>query len=210
MATKLGLYNAALRLIGERSLTSLTEEVAPRFFLDEIYTPALQYCLEQGYWNFAKRTVEASDVPSVEPTFGFSYAFTKPDDWLRTMMISADPRFSFPLQDYEDEQGYWYANVTPIYVAYVALDADYGLDLGKWPMTFTRFVEAHLAAEVCERISQNASKHEELRRMERARLGDARSKDAMNEPSRQPPQGRWARSRAGGWNNRSRWNGQLV
>lgn len=207
MATKLQLFNTALRLIGERSLASLTEAREPRYVLDEIYTPALYYCLEQGLWNFAKRTIEANDVPSVTPTFGFTYAFTKPDDWIRTVMMSGSPTFDPPLNDYEDEQEYWYANITPIYCSYVSNDDEYGFDLAKWPMTFTRFVEAHLAAEICERLTQNASKHDMLRKMERARLSDARSKDAMNEPARFTPMGRWARSRSNFRVDKRRWDG---
>jgi len=209
MATRLGLYNAACRLIGDQSLGSLTEDAERRRTLDQVYSDALIYALEQGYWNFAKRTIEASDVPSVVPVFGFQYAFTKPDDWVRTMMVSGDARFGTPLREYEDEHQYWYANVTPLYVGYVSKDPSYGLDLAQWPMTFTRFVEAHLAAEICERTSQNAAKHDLLRKMERARLMDARSKDAMNEPTRFPPSGSWTSSR-GGRSNRSGWNGSLI
>lgn len=210
MASKLELYNEALLLIGDQPLATLTEDAERRRSLDTIYTRACKYALEQGYWNFAKRTIEASDVPSVTPTFGFQYAFTKPDDWLRTAMISADPRFGDPLREYEDEQGYWWANVTPIYVTYISSDASYGMNTGEWPETFARFVEAHLAAQICERTSQNASKLDYLRKLERGRLMDARSKDAMNEPTRFPPAGRWTRSRSAGQVNRSRWNGQLV
>jgi hypothetical protein len=211
MATKLGLYNSAFRLIGDGSIASLSEDAERRRRLDEIYTDSLYYCLEQGYWNFAKRTIEASDVPSVEPTFGYAYAFTLPDDWIRTFMVSADPTFAFPLRHHEAEHGYWYADVTPLYVMYSSKDATYGMDLGSWPLTFTKYVEAHLAAEICDALTQGASKEESLRKLEFRRLRDAQSKDAMNEPTKAPPLGQWARSRHGGLGRtRSRWDGSSV
>ena len=37
MATKLGLYNRALRVLGETKLSSLSEAREPRYILDDIY-----------------------------------------------------------------------------------------------------------------------------------------------------------------------------
>ncbi|HET99682.1 MAG TPA: hypothetical protein ENH89_04810, partial [Aurantimonas coralicida] len=62
MATdQLALYNIALAAVGERSIASLTEGREPRRLLDEIWNRgagAIEYFLEQGYWNFAIRTVQ--------------------------------------------------------------------------------------------------------------------------------------------------------
>lgn len=198
MASKLALYNSALRLNGEAALSALTDAVEPRRVLDEVYAGALLYCLEQGYWNFAIRAIEASSVPSIEPTFNYSYAFTKPDDWLRTAGVWSDANESAALIEYAFEQGYYYANVDPIWIRYVSSDNEYGMDLGKWTQTFTKYVEAHLAAEICERLSDNTSKSQELRELEERRLRDAKSKDAMDGPARFPPLGAWASSRGGG------------
>lgn len=197
MATKLGIYNQALRLIGERSLASLTEAREPRRVVDEIWDESVNYCLEQGFFNFSIRSQEASASLTVEPAFGYTYAFEKPDDWIRTAAVSADPNFHMPLQDYNDEAQYWLANVDPLFVRYVSNDAAFGLDLTAWPETFTKYVATHIAAEICERLTQNASKHEELRRLEKMRRVDARSKDAMADPVGRPPPGSWVRSRGG-------------
>lgn len=209
MASKLALYNAALRLVGERSLASLTEAREPRYVLDEVYADAVMYCVEQGLWNWAMRAIEANYVVSVEPTFGYTYAFTKPDDWLRTDMMSAVPTYNPPLTDVVDEQGYWYANFTPLYVRYVSSDLQYGRDAGKWSMAFQKYLEAHLAAEICTRLTQGKGDYENLRRLEEQRKRDAKSKDAMNESARFAPEGLWARSRRGRafdlrWNSTTR------
>jgi hypothetical protein len=197
MATKLGIYNEALRLIGERSLSSVSENREPRRVLDEVYDQALDYCLEQGYFNFAMRSAELSASLTVEPAFGYTYAFEKPSDWIRTAALSAGDTFATPLREYNDETGYFLAHVDPLYVRYVSNDGDYGLDLTRWPETFTKYVATHIAAEICERLTQNASKHEELRRLEKRRLVDARSKDAMNDPVGRLPTGSWVNSRGG-------------
>ena len=206
MAAKLALYNCALSLIGEAEISTLEENVEARRVLDRKYDDAWRYCLEQGMWNFAIRAIEANDVASVTPTFGYQYAFTKPNDWLRTTGVWSDVRESDPLTDYAFEQGYFYANLTPIYIRYVSSDPQYGMDLGKWPLTFQRYVEAHLASEICERLSNNASKHEALLKLQAMRRREAENKNAMDNPARFPPMGSWARSRMGAF-GRSRLGG---
>lgn len=198
MADKLRIYNASLLLLGERRLASLTEAREPRRVLDDVYSDALLYCLEQGQWNFAMRSVQVESDAAVDPAFGFTYAFEKPDDWIRTCGLSASETFSLPLMRYLDEAGYWYSDVAPVYVRYVSSDTNYGADLSLWPMTFTRFFEAHLAFLASERITQAQSKTEGLMKIERVRKSDALSKDAMNEPTAFPPRGSWASAVLGG------------
>ena len=199
MASKLGLYNAALSLIGEAEIASLTETAEARYVLDRKYDDATRYCLECGLWNFATRAIEAHAAPSVEPTFGYQFAMTRPNDWLRIAGVWTDPTERNPNVDYAFEQGYIYANVDPLYIRYVSSDPQYGMDLGKWPMAFQRFVEAHLAAEICSRLTNNDQKHQELRKLENNRMLAAENKNAMDLPARFPPMGSWAQSRMTGF-----------
>lgn len=209
MATKLGLYNGALLLIDERKLASLTENREPRRALDDAYDQALRYCLEQGLWNFAMRAVQIDASASVEPTFGFNNAFTKPDDFIRLQQIADNERFEPPLlgNSVVDEPNYWFANCDPLFVRYVSDDTAYGLDLSIWPATFTNYVEHHLAVRVCKRVTGKEASDSLKNDLKRARA-DARGKDAMNEPVGFPPAGTWSRSR-GGMTSRSRWDGSF-
>lgn len=111
MATgQLGLYNVALRAIGERSLDALTDSGEPRRELDAVWSTgngALRFLLEQGFWNFAIRTQMLDHSASATPAFGLTYAFERPSDMVRLLDISADERFSLPLNEYESEAGYF-------------------------------------------------------------------------------------------------------
>src|SRR5258708_823139 len=122
MTDKLSLYNGALtEFLGERKLANLTENREPRRVLDEIWDGgALRYCLEQGLWNFAMRTIQLTYSPSVEPDFGFRYAFDKPTDWVRTAALCVDEFFRCPLLQYNDEAGFWFADIDTIYVRYIS------------------------------------------------------------------------------------------
>lgn len=196
--SKLSLYNGALRALGERKLSALTEERLPRRVLDDVWDGgAVDACLERGQWNFAMRTVKAEYSPSVEPSFGLRRAFDKPTDWIRTSGLCSDEYFQCPLTQYRDEAGFWYADLDAIYVRYVSNHSSYGNDLSLWPESFVSCVELYLASEVCETITQSESKRKRIEKQLDDQLVKARSKDAMDEPPAFPPQGRWSRARMG-------------
>jgi hypothetical protein len=196
---RLSLYNGALRIIGERPLASLTEARKPRYVLDNVWDGgAVDYCLEQGFWNFALRVLKLEYSPTVEPQFGFKYAFEKPDDYIRTSGISLDEYLNSPLLDYEDSTTFWFASNPIIYVRYISDDNEYGYNLGGWPETFSKYVEGYLACEIVSSVTQGANKELNLDRKLKKLLTDAKSKDAMNQPPSFPQMGRWVRARMRG------------
>lgn len=204
--TRLGLYNIALAAIGERSLDSLSEDVEPRRYLDEIFTRgngAVRYCLEQGHWNFALRAVALDASSNVEPAFGFSFAFERPSDFVRLNMISGDENFSDPLGRFEPEGNYIQADIDPIYLRYISDDASFGGDFSLWPESFSLWVGHYLATQLAPRI-KNDIDMERLEKRTHRLLIDARSKDASHEPVRYPPLGSWSRARHGGRIGRER------
>lgn len=197
MATKLGVFNESLRLLGERRLSSLSESRDHRLHLDDAYDKACLYCLEQGYWNFGMRSVEITSSASITPEFGFSYAFTRPSDWVRTYIVSPNSDLNLWISPFNDEAAYWYANQSTIWARFVSSSASYGLNLGNWPETFAYYVACRLAVMTCPSISSgSAEKMDMLAKAEKRALRDARAKDALGEPPRYPPQGTWTRSRS--------------
>lgn len=198
MTTKLLVFNQALRLLGERRLTSTSEARDARYHLDDAYSDALGYCLEQGYWNFAMRAVSCTDSDTLTVAFGYAYAFEKPSDWVRTYLLSDNGDFLPALLHYNDEAGVWYADITPLYAKYVSNDSSYGADLGLWPDTFSYYVSTRLAVMAGPSISTlSDTKMDDLLGKERRARIDARSKDAMNEPPLFPPRGSWSQARFG-------------
>lgn len=205
MPDKLSVYNGALRVIGERRLGSLTENREPRRLLDDAWDDDfLNAVLEAGQWNFAARTSKFTYSQSVTPDFGYTYAFEKPSDWIRTMGVAADEYLRAPIFDYEDSQQYWWVDYQEIYVRYVSNDATYGLDLSLWPKSFTSYVEHALAEEIVMPLTQSETKAKELERKTGKALIKARSMDAMNQPTQFPPAGRFLTARLGGFAARRR------
>jgi len=213
MTTQLSLYNGALRLCKERKLASLSENREPRRLLDDAWGAgatggAVKACLQAGQWTFATRTSQADATPSVEPSFGYRYAFNQPEDMVRVTGVAMDQYFTEPLLQYTDERGYWYCDLPTIYVRYVSNDTSYGGDMSLWPESFVKVVEAYLAREVGPNLMQGSRVFEELNAVYEKFLKEAKSVDAMNSPTKFAPAGSWVRARSGN-PNRSRWNGQF-
>lgn len=196
--SRLTIYNNALLECGERELASLSENREPRRLLDRVWDGgAVDYCLGQGLWKFAKRTLELSPESSIAPDFGYQNAYEIPSDFIRTASLSADEYMQTPLLQYTQEQSYWFADVSPIYVSYVSNGASYGGDMSLWPMDFVRYMEAYLASMIIRRLSQNDSDWDRLFKLAAFRLKEARSSDAMESPTAFPPAGSWVSARRG-------------
>lgn len=200
MTTQLRLYNDALLAIGERKIASLSENREPRRALDDAYSDvdAVKYCLEQGHWKFAQRGTLMVNSPSVTPAFGYAYAFEKPTDCVKISKMCTDEYFNNPLLSYVEEAGWWYSNVTDIYISYVSDDVLYGRDLAKWPESFANYVGLYLADKICLRITQNQNTKNRLEKDVIRALFDAKNKDALQGPTVFPPVGSWNRARGGG------------
>lgn len=212
MTDRLTVYNMALGHLAERKLGSLSEAREPRRVLDDYWDQEVLYCLERKLWNFVYRTVQMDPSSTIVPGFGFNYAFAIPKDWVRTRLLSASETLTPPLLQMKEENGLWFTNVTPIFVQYNSKDPLYGMDLGKWPASFTDYVSLRLARQACKRITGKADfldGPQGLIRQEQKACTVAAANCAMNDPIGFAPRGRWVSSRrsGGGGDNPS---GSLV
>lgn len=211
MASKLGIFKAALHEIGDAEISDTGEAVTSARVLVSRWDDVVADCLEAGSWNFATKTIKAVSDTGITPEFGYSEVFAKPSDWVRTHAVSDDEEFTQPLLDFYDDVNYWSAPSTPLYIRYVSNDSSFGLDLTRWPRAFTRYVELELADRVCERLSQNGSKKDAIAKDRDRARSTALNRDAMNSAQPVfPPVGRWTRARGGG-RSRERGNrGSLL
>lgn len=200
MATKLDVYNDALRRLGDLRLASLTEDVEARYVLDGAWAQVVEMSLTDAYWNFATKTValEADDPPDGIP--GFYYSFTKPADWLRTVKAYPDERKMVEL-DYADESGKLYAGQESMILRYVSKAP--AATPESWPAMFADVVAARLALETCERLTQNSGKFDTLYKLHKEALATAKSRDALDQSGIRLRSGSWVRSMRGGYSKRT-------
>lgn len=179
MATILQTYNQALSMIGVRRLESVTIDRDARHELDSSYAFTLQYCLEQGMWEFAMRTVSiaSTTLPTLDYSMGF--AFTVPADEVHTYLLGSNESFAPPLRDAVQADGYYFARATPVYVRYVSNDASYGGLLTRWPNVFANYFIAELASQVAYQLTRSGEIAKAAMEVAQVRLLQARATDAM-------------------------------
>jgi hypothetical protein len=199
-SVKLDIYNRALLILGSRRLSSLSENREPRHLLDQAWGASdnvVARALEVADWNFATKAVEGTTSASVDPHFGYNYAFDKPTDLVRLTNLSSSPTFSRALAhgEYVDEAKFWYTNHNPIYIRYVSNAADYGFDSSKWTEAFKEYIAACLAEDVCEPITNSDAKMRRVIYIKNDAKKHAKSRDAMDEGVKRLPSGTWSRSR---------------
>jgi hypothetical protein len=196
MTTKLDVFNGALLICGERFLASLTEEREPRRLLDRVWSAnGVKTCLEMGQWNFAMRSIQIDYDPSVQPSFGYNRAFSKPDDWVLTSGVWEDEFMRQPLTRYWDEANYWYSDLDTIFVRYVSSDTLYGLNLNKWPESFREYVEHFFASKIILKLSNSEDEEGKVFKLMEKKLKTAKSRAAMAEPTSFPARGAWGLAR---------------
>jgi hypothetical protein len=197
MADRLAIYRAALRLLGGSTIASLIEDHPSRHALDEAWQTTGDLLLSKGLWNFAIRNVELSNDEDVEALFGYDKAYSKPDDWVRTVSISDDATFRAGPADYEDEGSYWYTDADPLYVRYISDDEQYGWNVGAWRQPFADAFSAYLAFTCGLPISNDKGNRNDLNGLYKTLLADAKTLDAVDERVQFKPPGRLTRSRFG-------------
>lgn len=194
--SKLTLYNGALRELGQRKLSSLSEDCPARRYLDDAFDDNLiDYCLSQGFWHFATRSSLLEDIPSITPSFGYRYAFEIPDDFLNLVNICYDEYFKSTIQEYSLEAGIIYCDVDEIYIRYISNDSNYGGNFSLWSSAFNNFVKKKLAIDVCEILTKSSTKLDKLEKdLEKLRK-IAQNNDLRNKPPVMPSSGSWVNSR---------------
>jgi len=177
---QLGLYNNALLLLGQRSLSSLTEDREPRRRLDEIYgLEAVNFCLELSRPTFARKTSKlTSSTTSTE--HDFDNVFTFSSDYVTMLEVYSDANLDQPITRYIIEGRTIACNYDTIYLRYISD----GYALTDWTPSFVQVVSVYLARELAERLSPD--KYEEIDGKFQQRVEIVRGLSKEKEPSERP------------------------
>jgi hypothetical protein len=191
--TRLLVWNDALSLIGETRLALETEAREARYEVEHHYDDVVQFVLERASWNFALKRAELTGTTGAAAT-GFTYGKAKPDDWVKTEIISDSLQNAHPTPiRYADEGGYWQTDIETFQVVYVS--SDLGTDETLWPASFRYAVATELATRIAPKLASDRAL--DMKKLAKDALKDAKSKDALDEGVKTAPEGRWVRARRG-------------
>jgi hypothetical protein len=183
-------------MVGEGKLSALTDNRPERYALDSIWDEdPIKQTLEEAQWTFAIRSLEWNYDPSIEPDFGYKYAFTKPSNYVRSAAICSDEFYNEPITAFADENNFWFCEYETIYIKYVSDGDQYGRDYSLWTELFRNCVATKMASELAISLTKSQGMTEALEKKHKKYIKEAKSLDAMNQPTRFMPPGNWTRSR---------------
>lgn len=194
MASKVGIANIALRMIGGDTITSFTQGSnnanAVQDLYDELRLQMLSYP-----WNFAATRVKLARS-ATEPVFEFTYAYVLPSDWIYTVSVhdnDAGVGRVFYKEEQVGDQNVLLASSEDIYLRYTKDDED----VNHMSSEFRRALSLGLARDMAIVVPNSNTLQTNLSAQFNKALARAKSVDAMGSTPERRPRGTWANSRNG-------------
>lgn len=178
MATDVSICSNALLMLGDSPISSLAP-TDPAQATDavtacaNIYPQVREWVLRKHSWNCAvKRVILSPDVTA--PAFDYTYQFSIPDDWLRTLQVGQKDQGV----DYQQEGRKFLANDAVFYLVYVFNNKVESTFDSLLVEVLTTYMKAALAYPITKSASMRDSCLLELEKV----LKMARSIDGLDNP----------------------------
>lgn len=199
----LAIYNDIMNLYGLDPISSVNDDSYRKSRLDQARTAEIvEACMEDVGWHFASVSQKMFYDPSIDPEWGYQYAFERPAECHRIDGLFSDEHFRDPVKYYQEEydsvadKTFFYSSYQIMYIKYIS--SDYVTDSTLWPSYFKRFVAAQMAIDAHAGVKKQ---HPEIESFDvikdhyARRRSEAKSTDAITSPPRVIAQGSWSRSR---------------
>lgn len=181
------IYNAALIKLGEKTITTVDDDVKAARTLKEIYAQQRDLELRKHIWNFAKVRDEL-DESSSAPDFGFTYSYDLPDDFLRLVYPDRS------IWAYAIEGDKLLTDYPSGYVVYIAQITDTDV----MDVSFKEVLACKLAMEVCVALADDNVRLKDLAALYVEALREARTVNAMDDGPKWLESETWLDSRLAG------------
>lgn len=189
MASLVGVCNRALQKLGEKRITSLSDNSATARALGDCYEAVRDALLREHPWNFAISRAELA-ADAEEPDWGRANAYQLPSDFLR--LLPDYPEDAANSKDWQIEgQKILTDDTDPIYIRYIARVTDVTL----MDALFLEAWATKMAYELCELITQSNTKKEALRTDYLDIIRMAKKTNAIENVAGKPPEDVWITGR---------------
>lgn len=193
------IYNDALLILGLNEISSPDDDSNRRAKLDRsVDSGIVGNMLEDSGWQFAVTSTKMGANPSVEPDWGYRYAFNKPPKLHRIIGLFSDEHMRTPIKNYSDEEGFFFTDSDTIYFQFIS--TDFLTNPSQWPSFFRRLIAGRMAKDAAMSLVKEGADPKRADEEYRDRRNNALSNDAMASPPRRISSGAWVNARHRGGN----------
>lgn len=170
MASKIGMASNALLLLGDRPISSFTDNTAGAQAMANLYESTYTDLVTNTPWTFARKQRTLSQNTTA-PTFkNYKYSYNLPNDYLAGIGLLSNMQYNIYID------GKLYTNDSNAQLEYICRP-----DEGNIPPYFQRLVEETLAARAAMAVTDNASLATLREQRAELALSRARSIDAQSD-----------------------------
>jgi hypothetical protein len=173
MASDVSICNAALQLLGDKVIASLSENTSRATLCNSLYTQARADILRAHPWNCLVTRATLAPTTDTAPG-GWGYVFNLPGDWLRTLNVGEEDGVP---EDYVMEGRKIFANSATLYLRYLANKSE-----GNWDAHLVDVLTKRMAADLAYPITKSASMVELREKKLAQAMQQAKSVDGQENP----------------------------
>ncbi len=173
MSTSVSICSNALLMLGAQTINDLNEDTDRAKLAGNLYPQVRDEMLRAHPWNCAiKRVILSPDLDM--PAFGYTYQFTLPSDWIRTMSVGDYGKEI----DYRSEGRKILADTDTLKLRYVF----HNKNEGSWDAGFIDVMTLAMAARMAYAITQSAALEQQRIQELEMTLKRARAADGQDDP----------------------------
>lgn len=189
--TDTDICNMALDLLEEAPITSIDEASSVARWFKRNFWPKAWALMRKHPWNFALARIVLTENAAT-PTFGWSYAYQAPVDFLRILPLTVDGEDNGVPLPYKVEQDQILTDQpAPIYVRYIKRISN----TGQFDNSFCEALAALLAMGAAHLITGKQSYADRMQQVFQSQMLDAQSVDALEGTPEDPIDNDWIAAR---------------
>lgn len=166
----------ALLLLGAEPINAFSEDNTRALLASNLWPNSRDAILRLHPWGCAiKRVSLAPDVTA--PAYEWTYQFTKPSDWLRTLAIGEE---GVPVE-YRHEGGKILCEENPLKLRYIFRNEN----VATWDALLVAAAEAYMAVTFAYPVTKSASVYDAMKDLLTLKLKQAKTIDGQEEPGEQ-------------------------
>lgn len=170
--SEVSICNAGLILLGEDTITALTEDTKAARLCNQRYGTLRDAELRAAKWNFALERVSLAKL-TTSPDFGFANEFQLPSDYIRILKTDDDH------DTYRIEGKKLRTDRSAVKVQYIKRV----IDPGQFDVEFVELLSARIAVDLAIPLTDSDTRLRSMRELYAERRDDARGSDSQENGS---------------------------